>query len=145
MAKNNKKCIICGKEYSYCPTCASSRTMPTWMVVFDKDRCNELYKICTSVRDGKIDKMEARKRLEVLDLSDLETLHEVTKERVKEIMKENIVSKVDIDATESKDVETVQENNIVKTEIDDVAEQNTVKKYQNKKYKTKQITEILEK
>lgn len=70
--KNNKKCIICGTAYSYCPTCSRDQGKPSWYAIFCSDNCNDIYNIVTEYRDGIIDINEAYERIKKCDLSTLE-------------------------------------------------------------------------
>jgi len=41
MGKNNKVCLICGKAYSYCPSCR--KTEPGWKNLVDTELCLDIY------------------------------------------------------------------------------------------------------
>lgn len=69
MAKNNKKCIVCGAEYSYCNSCSKDRQKPRWMNLFEKEDCKIIFEIGQAFEDGKINATEASKKLEGKDLS----------------------------------------------------------------------------
>lgn len=86
MEKNNKKCIICKKTYSYCPSCGKDNNKPSWYSIFDSVRCHEVYEICTKLRDGIYTMVEAKSKLEVLDLSDLDNFKESTQNKIREIL-----------------------------------------------------------
>ena len=45
--KNNRNCIICGQNYSYCPTCGKDAGKPTWYFIFDGQNCHDIYEVCT--------------------------------------------------------------------------------------------------
>ena len=52
--QNNRTCIICGKQYHYCPTCGEDSSKPTWYLIFDSQNCHDIYDVCTQYRDEKI-------------------------------------------------------------------------------------------
>lgn len=84
--KNNRKCIICQKEYEFCPTCGKDSGKPSWYAIFHSQRCHDIYDVCVAYRDKEITVDEAYNKLEKLDLSDLENFNESTKAQIKEIL-----------------------------------------------------------
>ena len=87
--KNNRKCIICGHAYHFCPTCGEDAGKPTWYFIFDGENCHDIYEVCTQYRDGKIDVKKAYELISKLDLSNIEDFVEVTKNQIKEIIRLN--------------------------------------------------------
>lgn len=92
--KNNKTCVICGKSYSYCPSCSVDSDKPSWYFVFDGENCNEIYNICTSYRDGVIDKKVAFEKINKCDISGLDNFADSTKKQIKEILMYSDVKEV---------------------------------------------------
>ena len=66
---NKKKCLICGKLYSYCNTCYEDRFKPAWYQIFCSEECKEIDGIFSENTLGMITDIEAKHRLEELDLS----------------------------------------------------------------------------
>ena len=87
--KNNRTCIICGQEYSYCSACGEDAGKPTWYFIFDGKNCHDIYEVCTQYRDKKIDAKKAYELISKLDLSNIEDFVEVTKNQIKEISRLN--------------------------------------------------------
>ena len=87
--KNNRKCIICGNSYHFCPTCGEDTGKPTWYFIFDGENCHDIYEVCTQYRDKKIDVKKAYELISKLDLSNIEDFVEVTKNQIKEIIRLN--------------------------------------------------------
>ena len=87
--KNNRKCIICGHSYHFCPTCGEDAGKPTWYFIFDGLNCHDIYEVCTQYRDKKIDAKKAYELISKLDLSNIEDFVEVTKNQIKEIIRLN--------------------------------------------------------
>ena len=87
--KNNRKCIICGHSYHFCPTCGEDAGKPTWYFIFDGQNCHDIYEVCTQYRDKKIDVKKAYELISKLDLSNIEDFVEVTKNQIKEIIRLN--------------------------------------------------------
>lgn len=67
--KNNKTCLICGKQYTYCNTCGEYRHLPIFMVTFCGQNCLDVYNILSGYEGGEIDKNTAKNELESLDTS----------------------------------------------------------------------------
>ena len=84
--KNNRKCIICGRSYHFCPTCGEDAGKPTWYFIFDGLNCHDIYEVCTQYRDGKIDMKTAYETISLLDTSNLDDFAEVTQAQIKEIL-----------------------------------------------------------
>lgn len=67
---HERKCMICGKEYRYCPRCDEFKSMPTWMLEFDGENCRKIYyDIVNPFAFKHITKEEAAERLKACDLS----------------------------------------------------------------------------
>ena len=88
MAKqNNKTCIICGKNYTYCPVCNSvDANKPTWYFIFDGLNCYDIYEVCTQYRDGEIDAKVAYEKISKLDISNIKNFAEATRIQIEEIL-----------------------------------------------------------
>ena len=84
--KNNRVCIICGKEYHYCSACGEDAGKPTWYFIFDGQNCHDIYEVCTQYRDKKIDAKKAYELISKLDLSNIEDFAEATRIQIEEIL-----------------------------------------------------------
>lgn len=88
ISKDNKKCIICGTTYSYCPNCGADRKKPSWYAIFDGENCNNIYEILTGYRDGVITIDEAYNKLKDCDLTKIndEGFNVGTRQKIQEIL-----------------------------------------------------------
>lgn len=84
--KNNRKCIVCGEEYFYCPSCAD-RNDPVWRSIYHDANCMEIYDVTSLFHIGELSKEDAKKRLDKCDLSKKESFHHVIKDDIEEIYK----------------------------------------------------------
>ena len=84
--KNNRKCIICGNSYHFCPTCGEDTGKPTWYFIFDGQNCHDIYEVCTQYRDGEIDANVAYEKISKLDISNIKNFAEVTRIQIEEIL-----------------------------------------------------------
>lgn len=114
--KPNRKCLICGKEYSYCPNCGPDKKKPTWYALFHNENCNGIYDACTEYRDGIIDLATAKNRLNALDLSGIndEGFNAGTRKQIN-----NILNTVEVEPENGSEVEEVDE---VEETVDKVVE-----------------------
>ena len=78
--KELRTCILCGKTYSFCPVCnPEDRLKPTWYFCWCSDNCHEVDKVASAFEDGRITNIEAKAKLEKLDLSRKEYLAKAIK------------------------------------------------------------------
>ena len=84
--KNNRVCIICGKEYRYCSACGEDAGKPTWYFIFDGQNCHDIYEVCTQYRDGEIDARAAYEKISKLDISNIKNFAESTRIQIEEIL-----------------------------------------------------------
>lgn len=74
--KNNKKCIVCGKVYTYCPNCAEFHSMPRWYGIFHGENCKNLYELVCDFDAGVVSKDEALERAMECDLTGMDAIPE---------------------------------------------------------------------
>ena len=128
--KNNRRCIICGKEYSYCPVCGQDAKKPSWYTIFCGDNCNEIYEAVTTYRDGGCSIEAARDVLNGLDLSavDGEGFNATTKGQINEIL--GAAERVDA-------VEVVETSEVASEEPEEVIEEVVTEKKSETKNENK--------
>ena len=78
---NKKKCLICGKVYTYCNTCYEDRFKPAWYQIFCSEECKEIDRIFAENTVGEISDIEAKHELKELNLSG----KEFNKQKVKDM------------------------------------------------------------
>ena len=113
--KNNKVCICCSKEYSYCNRCKDFILYPTWMNIFHDKNCREIFNTASAYLACEITKEEAKARFDACDLSNINSLKSKIVETINEVCKVEDEEKVN-DITEEKAediVENTQEEEIV--------------------------------
>lgn len=95
--KNNRVCIICGKEYHYCSACGEDAGKPTWYFIFDGQNCHDIYDVCTQYRDGEIDAKVAYEKISKLDISNIKNFAEATRIQIEEILEKGKDAKSVVD------------------------------------------------
>ncbi len=96
---NNKMrtCSVCRSSYSYCPHCGEDKLKPTWYFSFCGENCKNIYDVTSKYENGQIDANSAKKKIEELDLSNLdrfgssykasiEKINSITKEVIEEVV-----------------------------------------------------------
>ena len=64
-----RKCIVCGKEYSYCRSCSKDAKKETWYALYDNENCKNISQALTDYNFNRITKEEAKELLSNCDLS----------------------------------------------------------------------------
>lgn len=103
MKANNKKCILCGKTYTYCSRCEEFDHLPRWMEIYCSDNCRTIFNTLTSYNSKTISANEALNILNTCDLSDVDKFHEFNQGLVKEVLG----SKKEIEKEANVEVETI--------------------------------------
>ena len=84
----DRKCIVCPDKhhYKYCSNCSGYNSVETWRFLYCSENCREIYDIATKFVNGKLSGLDAKHKLEKLDLSDLEFYHSVIKKNIEDIL-----------------------------------------------------------
>lgn len=141
--KNNRKCIICGKEYSYCPVCGQDAKKPSWYTIFCGENCNAIYETVTAYRDGGCTIEAARDILNSLDLSvvDDDGFNATTKNQINEILGVVVEENKAVDAikevVEDKVVDetVIEDKEKVEKPKNDFKQSNNYDKHNNKNFR----------
>ena len=67
--KNNKKCILCGKTYTYCSRCEEFDHLPRWMEIYCSDNCRTIFNTLIEYNAKNITAKEAAEKI-LVALSD---------------------------------------------------------------------------
>ncbi len=119
MKKGMRKCVVCGQEYEFCPTCAESADEPTWRLMFHDLNCREIYNISTAYLAKQMTKEEA---IEAYKKTDLSIRDNILPDFLQQALDECIPTKKE---------ETVKE---VKEDDEVVEEKQMVNAYQKKSF-----------
>lgn len=111
MKANNKKCILCGKTYTYCSRCEEFDHLPRWMEIYCSDNCRTIFNTLTSYNSKTISTNEALNILNTCDLSDVDKFHEFNQGLVKEILgsKKKVEKEVTVEVEAITPVEEIKE------------------------------------
>lgn len=98
-----RKCIVCRKEYYYCPHCGHVDPTETWRNSFCSENCRSIFKICQDFVTGAIKPADAKKKIESLDTSRLDKFAKIIGANVVDILsykpkvkkKKNVNEKID--------------------------------------------------
>lgn len=136
MAKLNRKCIICGTRYSYCPHCSEDANKPTWMAIFCGENCKDIYTTLDDFRDGRISREDAQTVLNGLDLSPIEKLPKNFQEIFNEIIVKKDIEAMDEtveDTADAVDITKFDKNNeeVIQNEVKEIKKPRTRKAKNN--------------
>lgn len=136
MAKLNRKCIICGTRYSYCPHCSEDANKPTWMAIFCGENCKDIYTTLDDFRDGRMSKEDAQVVLNGLDLSPIEKLPKNFQEIFNEIIVKKDIEAMDEtveDTADAVDITEFDKNNeeVFQNEVKEIKKPRTRKAKNN--------------
>ena len=83
-SRKKRKCIICGKEYKYCPTCSEDADKPTWYFICCCETCHEINDILSQHTAGRITSADAKAKLEKIDITNIASTDD--RNHIKEIL-----------------------------------------------------------
>ena len=69
--RGERKCVVCGTTYIYCPNCGAGDPKDSYKYLYDTKQCEDVFNICSRYTFGYIKAAEAKKLLDKYDLSDL--------------------------------------------------------------------------
>lgn len=122
MAKKElRTCVLCGKTYSFCPVCnPEDRLKPTWYFCWCSDNCHEIDEVASAFEDGRMTDIEAKEKLNKLDLSRKEYFGESYKNSIASIIK----AKARVIKKENKKTEVKSVKKDIVTKVENEAESN---------------------
>ena len=88
MVKNNKKCILCGKVYSYCNSCSEFDHLPRWMECYCSENCKEIFNALSAynMKTRPVESIIATLKASNLEI---EKYHEANQKYIKEILEKD--------------------------------------------------------
>ena len=61
--EKNRTCHLCGKKYSYCPSCDKDKMKPSWYALFCSEQCKSIDETLVKYGTKKITPIKAAKAL----------------------------------------------------------------------------------
>ena len=129
--KDNKKCILCGKTYTYCSRCEEFDHLPRWMEIYCSDNCRTIFNTLTEYNAKNITAKEAAKRLGKCDMSDVGKYHEVNQKMVAEIQRKT----ADVKVQKVPEKEIIEPDPVIEKENNEGMETETRKPVRTRKRK----------
>ena len=122
MSKNDlRMCCVCHKEYSFCPVCnPEDRLKPTWNFAYCSENCKDIYNITSSFENGRLSDIDAKAKLEKLDLNEKDNFGESYQKSINSIMK----AKAQVIKKENKKTEVKSVKKDIVTKVENEAESN---------------------
>ena len=121
MNKNNlRMCCVCHKEYSFCLCNPEDRLKPTWHFAYCSENCKDIYNITSSFENGRLSDIDAKAKLEKLDLNEKDNFGESYQKSIASIMK----AKAQVIKKENKKTEVKSAKKDIVTKVENEAESN---------------------
>ena len=89
--RNNAVCSICGKGYYMCLSCKDKMSLSPWKLHTDTSEHYKVYQILRGLTIGVYSEDEAKKMLQMVDLTDLDCFKDNIKNRINSILAEDII------------------------------------------------------
>lgn len=84
--KNNATCAICGKGYHMCISCRDEMQAKPWQAHTDTPEHYKVFQVVRGYNTGVYTKREAKAKLRMIDLSDLDGFRDNIRNIVEDIM-----------------------------------------------------------
>ena len=121
MSKNDlRMCCVCHKEYSFCLCNPEDRLKPTWHFAYCSENCKDIYNITSSFENGRLSDIDAKAKLEKLDLNEKDNFGESYQKSIDSIMK----AKAQVIKKENKKTEVKSVKKDIVTKANKEAESN---------------------
>ena len=122
MSKNDlRMCCVCHKEYSFCPVCnPEDKLKPTWHFAYCSENCKDIYNITSSFENGRLSDIDAKAKLEKLDLNEKDNFGESYQKSIDSIMK----AKAQVIKKENKKTEVKSVKKDIVTKVENESESN---------------------
>ena len=121
MNKNNlRMCCVCHKEYPFCLCNPEDRLKPTWHFAYCSENCKDIYNITSSFENGRLSDIDAKAKLEKLDLNEKDNFGESYQKSIDSIMK----AKAQVIKKENKKTEVKSVKKDIVTKVENEAESN---------------------
>lgn len=112
MRENNRKCVICGVRYTYCPGCGEDKDKPAWMSIFHDENCKNIYHITSNYIGNAITKEEAIEQLKECKINTTDDYNPVFKERIESILDGDVIDKSVVKEEKNVEVEEKVEDKV---------------------------------
>lgn len=121
MSKNDlRMCCVCHKEYPFCLCNPEDRLKPTWHFAYCSENCKDIYNITSSFENGRLSDIDAKAKLEKLDLSKKDNFGESYQKSIDSIMK----AKPQVVTKDNKKTEVKSVKKDIFTKVENEAESN---------------------
>ena len=121
MSKNDlRMCCVCHKEYPFCLCNPEDRLKPAWHFAYCSENCKDIYNITSSFENGRLSDIDAKAKLEKLDLNEKDNFGESYQKSIAYIMK----AKAQVIKKENKKTEVKFVKKDIITKVENEAESN---------------------
>ena len=127
MGKLNKTCLVCNKQYHHCYSCPTDLQHPSWMELFDKENCKNIFNILSRHGQKMIINEEAKELLNQCDLSQKDNFADNIKNHINQIFCIDVNEEINEEQIVENVVENIEEEITVSNEtvVEEVVEEET--------------------
>lgn len=84
-----RTCHICGKKYSYCPSCPKDATKESWHTLFCSEKCKDIDSILSKYTYNKITSAKAARELTAIEADKIDIARANIKDAIDNIIEAN--------------------------------------------------------
>ena len=123
--KGERICMLCKNTYQFCPVCNPiDQLKPTWYFCWCSQNCKDIDDVTCAFEDGRMTDIEAKAKLDKLDLSRQEYFGESYKRSIASINKAKPqYKKIDVNKAKNK-IQNVSTKNVIVTETKEKVDSN---------------------
>jgi hypothetical protein len=115
--KNNATCSICGKLYYKCLSCKDLMNLNPWKRHTDTSEHYKIHQAIHGYSTGVYNKEEAKIKLQMIDLSDFDSLRDNIKNIINDIMGKNETA--ENNTVETEDINLLNETDVFNEDVNE--------------------------
>lgn len=121
--KDYRTCVVCRKQYSFCPKCGKDKDKPLWLFTFCSEECKNIYETMSLYENNEISANDAKDKLDKLKFDDeslVGSYRETFKKIKSSLEKEEMKKENNVELDNLSDSKKIKAFRVSKKELDDV-------------------------
>ncbi len=83
--RGDRKCVVCGKKYNFCPICGKNDPYETWKYIYCSEDCRQLFNTVSDWKAQKLNATTAKIKLDSINIPPLKNLHSSIRKNIDDI------------------------------------------------------------
>jgi predicted nucleic acid-binding Zn ribbon protein len=83
--RGDRKCVVCGSHYNYCPVCGKNDPYATWRYIYCSEDCRKLFNIANNWVSKKISSEYAKEQLKTITVPPLNRIQSTIRKNIEQI------------------------------------------------------------